>query len=76
MTDFHIIVVFSSKAFIVVAGTVFAISLPISRLYSAQGPSLKIPSATPSFTLMESHSVHISHRYIGLYSEDVFPAKL
>ena len=35
-------------------GTVFAISLPIFGLYSTQGPSLKILSVLPEFTLTDS----------------------
>ena len=35
-------------------GTVFAISLPIFGLHSTQGPSLKIPSVFPVFTLTDS----------------------
>ena len=54
MTDFHIIMVFSSEVFIVVPGTVFAISLPIFGLHSMQGPSLKIPSVLPEFILTDS----------------------
>ena len=35
-------------------GTVFAISLPIFGLHSTQGPSLKISSVLPGFTLTDS----------------------
>ena len=44
----------SGEVFLVVPGTVFAISLPIFGLHSTQGPSLKIPSVLPGFTLTDS----------------------
>ena len=54
MTNFHIFIVFSNDAFTVVPDIVFAISLPIFGLHGVQGPSLKISSASPGFTLTNS----------------------
>ena len=48
-------------------GTVFAISLPIFGLHSTQGPSLKIPSVLPGFTLMDSIQTPM---YARFFSQD------